>query len=411
VVCDDDQDRAVEWQRAVESVPDISSEFEVRALSPKELVDAVDRLEHRRADARIGRNTPDTARSAASRETDGDTHPFDQAAILLIDYDLLFTALGDSEERTPSDTGERVAYLARCYSTSSVIVAVNQFSSTRSFDLTLRGHIDSFADLNISSDVLDSRSLWAGSGAEFHPWSWPCLISEHHRRDRLVRSMREAGAEQPILKTLGLHEGPTFEAMTRAHLAFLSPSGDPREATFATFVTGTRYGLRGKDVPWTEDAVIRIAAARVSKWLERVVLPGQNILVDSAHLGPRFPSLVTLVDRTPLAWNALANPCAAAANIPLDNGSLASHEFIATDWLSRRAWKWPDIARDERIRDVHDPWSIESIPFVFCEDTSNFRPREDAIEFVAEELLSEFQVRFVTRLADVRYEPEYYFAL
>ena len=50
------------------------------------------------------------------------------------------------------------------------------------------------------------------------------------------------------------------------------------------------------DEPWDQGGIERVAAARLGKWLERLVLPGQNVLVDAPHLVSRFPSLVAADD-------------------------------------------------------------------------------------------------------------------
>ena len=111
----------------------------------------------------------------------------DNASIFIIDYDLL-SSQEEGEEKneeffTGSLTGEIVAYLVRCFSKCKLIIGLNQYGNNP-FDLTLRGDLDSFADLNLGGDQLDNPNLWMGdwqdSEQEFRPWSWPNLCDLLH---------------------------------------------------------------------------------------------------------------------------------------------------------------------------------------------------------------------------------------
>ena len=123
----------------------------------------------------------------------------DQADILIVDYDLL---------ELKSDyyqTGEGVAYLARCYSDCGFIVALNQFDRRVTFDLSLEpnGFHNSFADLNISSQLLGSSGMWNEPWEGFRPWFWPLLPQALHKFEARCRSLQE-DMEQKILEFLGI---------------------------------------------------------------------------------------------------------------------------------------------------------------------------------------------------------------
>ena len=77
--------------------------------------------------------------------SDGAVEEIDDASIFIIDYDLL----GSQAEKSPTGslTGEIIAYLVRCFSRCKLIIGLNQYGSNP-FDLTLRGDLNSFADLN-----------------------------------------------------------------------------------------------------------------------------------------------------------------------------------------------------------------------------------------------------------------------
>ena len=55
----------------------------------------------------------------------------------------------------------------------------------------------------------------------------------------------------------------------------------------------------------------------------------------------------------------------------------------------------------DEIDDVREPWNIESPPWVFCEDTSTFRPEYECQQFKAE-TVSPFASRYVQKLTGVR---------
>ena len=123
---------------------------------------------------------------------------FDTLDILMVDYDLLHTT---------RLTGEDIAYLLRCYSTCGLVVALNQFSRAKSFDLTLGGHLDSFADLNIGSEFFDDPGLWYADRTkwkEFRPWSWPVLTHLHESFQKRIADVAQ-DPSQPILPSLGLN--------------------------------------------------------------------------------------------------------------------------------------------------------------------------------------------------------------
>jgi hypothetical protein len=155
-------------------------------------------------------------------------------------------------------------------------------------------------------------------------------------------------------------------------------------------------GLRPKDKV-DEAQMARVAAARVGKWLERVVLPGQDILVDAPHLALRFPSLLRGDIKKSRAWDASAS-LPPSKSLWSQKGQLREkiqrHRFREQDWLSRPAWFWNELTKLEAIEEIRNPWSAERPDFVFCEDVSRFLPRRETREFVAD-LASPFVRRFV----------------
>ncbi|GID32673.1 hypothetical protein [Paractinoplanes brasiliensis] len=408
IICDDETDRAMKWADFLEKIPDVADTYAVSTLSDRGLAQAIGILEARRRSARGAAEKDQHSKREALVET-----PFDSAAMVIVDYDLIdLRAEGDQNAYAgPSETGERVAYLARCYSRCDTIVALNQFVRQSTFDLRLRGHLSSYADLNIASDDLMRPTLWLDDQEGYRPWSWPCLGDAPARHRARVEFVEEH-MDEPILAALGILSGearsPAYEAMQREHLEFLSR--DVAEtATFRDFVVNSGKGLRARDELWEPQAAARIAAARVHKWLERDVLPGQDILVDGPHLALRYPSLIGSTD-TDAALRHTTRRTADGESVGLLSETIAYAAFPHPNWLSRPCWFWPSLANDERIVEVGRPWEAADISLVFCEDASDFRIADSAREFRAE-VLGPFGRRYVAGLDGISYEPAVRFAL
>lgn len=397
IVCDDEEARAsglrTRLRRRFAELPD----FEVTSLSIQGFMDAIVRLEKRQRQAR-----ENTGKTTGKFSEDNGDHPFDNTDVLLVDYDLVRLGSTESTSSTQAESGERVCYLARCYSTCGTIVAYNQFSYQAAFDLTLRGHIRSFADLNVSTDSAASAGLWTDSYTGFRPWSWPTLANAHERLNRRAEAIVDH-LNKPILSTLGLADDGVYDLFTREQLELLSPMTDPKLATFEDFVRGASIGLRPRDQLFGPQSTARVAAARIGKWLERSVLPDQNILVDAPHLISRFPSLIG-EPNTEDHWNATCRLMAPLSDLGIDLEKLTTYRFAAEDWLSRPAWLWPGVSGDSTVSEVKDPWSPRPDNLVFCEDVSRFRARRTATEFVAD-VAPEFARRYIQRLSKVNYVP------
>ncbi|HSS52230.1 MAG TPA: hypothetical protein VLX28_25085, partial [Thermoanaerobaculia bacterium] len=147
---------------------------------------------------------------------------------------------------------------------------------------------------------------------------------------------------------------------------------------------------------------------RLFKCLERLVLPGQNILVDAAHLLERYPSLF----RGDSAERLIGWPHTQELLVPkeavMDVAKLEQFRFAKSSWLSRTAWYWPLVSECEQIAEVVDPWASRQ-RVAFCEDTSRFVAPDEATEFVAK-VDSPFARRFVST-RNSNYGPQLQFAL
>jgi|SRR5262249_14473929 len=311
---------------------------------------------------------------------------FDDAAVVVIDYDLL------RFDTTSVETGEAVAYVARCYSKCDIILGLNQYKPANGFDLRLRGHPDSFADVNIAGQQLSNPGLWSESHQGFRPWSWPLIPNAIDAFRQRTADLR-GHLDDPILAHLAFPE-EVIAGLPRSIGQFLGPRRDIDKITFREFVAASSYGLKPADEPYDDTAVARVAAARISKGLERLVLAGQEVLVDAAHLVSRFPSLLAGDKGNINTWNQTTMIAAANNDVGVNADLIQARLFARTSWLSRPAWYWNPLSNMGEIEEVSDPWKAHAPEFHFCEDLSSFCPPEATRQFVAD-VPSPFVRRFV----------------
>lgn len=397
LVCDDEPEVARDWLSAIQGVLPQGAYVLAPVPSNEEIRDAIKVLLRRRAALRDGQANPDEACL------------FDSADVLVLDYDLLHV-----DETNTRYTGEGLARLARVFSTCGPIVVLNQYLEAQ-FDLSLRGHMESFADLNIDADVIASGGLWHDKPwDDFRPWHWPTLYAA--ARDFRARADFLSGQDRlklPIVNFLGMTEENAGRLSDTA-FGFLAPEAMSYEvlakSTFADFIasnsaavdTGDGEKLIAKDPA----AAARIAASRLAKWLEREVLGPQDVLVDVPHLLQRLPFLFAgdLADIG--AWNAAITGGAEQFKEILPKEAW----FEPVGWLSRPAVWWRAVERSDAVRDARAKFDFSSAPdFVFLEDVSRFAPLADATEFRAG-FHNQFDRRFVARLPNIRYAPQRRFA-
>lgn len=341
-------------------------------------------LRQRQSETRLGRKWDDETL-------------LDQTSVLVVDYDLLKTS---TETYL---TGENVAYLARCFSKCGLILGLNidlKKAGDNPFDLTLRGHPESYCDLNIGSKQLGNKGLWGGETKGFRPWHWPQLPNYLKSFEDKVRETVDS-LDFAISDVLELKK--TIRFSPRSVTDFIG--GDPLKITFRKFVEKSGNGLRGRDKSPSNEIVGRIAAARLSKWLERLVLPRQDLLVDAPHLVSRYPSLLKGDHSKIKVWNKTAQ-FDAFHNIGLDHETIEEFRFKKAHWFSRPVWFWGDLSKSPKIKEVKEPWEMEMTEYFFCEDSSSFHRRKDCRKFSIESD-SPYNRRFIRYFRDegVDYQP------
>ena len=364
VLCDDEAQKSAEWKQELEELPGMESRFEVLVVEADEFNRDMTTLAKRRAALRSKTQAPSTQTI------------FDQAAILIVDYDLY--------EYNPKHlfSGDSVAYLARSFSTCGFIVGVNQDRISNPFDATLIAHTMLPTDLSIGDQHVADPGLGCSNPAEwnpFRPWSWPYLPERVESLCAKTEEL-EGRLRAPLQEILQLEESAIMAMPGK----IVGPLDVPTEkhlpaVTVYDWVHKSQMGLRSGDVLGDADhQVARVAAARLAKWLEFVLLPGQDFLVDAPHLVERRPGLLRGDTADPAVWQA-AVQVGKEGEKGLDGNRIAGYRY-GGGWLSRPVWRWRAIASDPGLDEAAEVPRPDE-PLVFAEDQSRFINPEKATRF------------------------------
>lgn len=299
-------------------------------------------------------------RSGSNEDSPIELTNADDADIVVVDYDLLsYFSGGDI-------TGSRVAYLFRCFTRCGLIVVLNEYG-INVFDMNLRRRSLDFTDLHLGAIQIGNPGLWTGSFEGYRPWHWPILPDAAVNFEKCVQDVLE-NQDQPILDFFGLIS--FVDWMPKEVYDIFLGVEEMDVGRFGTFLRHPRGGIEPKDELPIEFSA-RVTAARLLTILNGLILPEQSLLVDAPHLVSRFPSLLRGDGENIHYWNQLCDPLNENIDRLLES-CLMEHRFKRQHWLWQPVWYWPDIAKDERITEVRDPWTITDVPWVFCEDTSRF---------------------------------------
>lgn len=379
VVCDDDRDRVKRWSQRIEQIEEAHERFRVVPLEPEHFAAAYKALKDRQLQFRAGERVA----------TEDEATVLDRARLVVIDYDLTPTRGAGDLDKTTLNTlsgsfGDNFAYLTRCFSSASYTVLVNQDFFQSTFDLSHQKFVSSNADLNVAHDDLGRAELWTGrsSGTTFRPWSWPRLVDAPQRAVDLASGI---DLDAPVLEELGLADDDTYDQFAPEQLVLFGQ--EPREVRFLDAVDFTRkFNRLGKPETLPDEHLTKIAAASVSHWLERIVLPAQNVLVDAPHLAQRRPGLLLSAEPDDLKrLSDLSQPNEAAALFDSEALRDASAHRLSA-WMSRPVWLWHRCPRS-RARGT-------GINLTFCEDVSAFHPIDDTWEYTSS-VPGSFNQRFV----------------
>ena len=390
LVCDDDVDLAAGWSEEIRQVA--PAQYEIGPAPTRD-------------DVRDGTKEILLRRGAAR---DGEPREqleclFDGVDILLIDYDLVHI-----DDDNAQHTGESVARLVRTFSDCTVAVVLNQFPGVH-FDLSLRGHITSHADLNIDVDLIANPGLWHSPPWEgFRPWYWQTLaraVDSQRAREEIVAS----AMAKPILDCFRM-QAEDASRLSDSAFAFVAPDAEDFPAlqakTFESFLSMTADGRDAASLLDTNPAAAAsFVAARLGKWLEREVLGPQDVLVDVPHLLQRYPFLMGEAVSDVGAWNNTIHDVDRLKEVIQQH-----YWFEPQDCLSKPAVWCQRLEMDEKFTEFRQSFDYSSVPeVVFSEDCSVFIDISEATEFRAG-FHNSFDRRFVSRLEDIQYGPQRRFA-
>lgn len=403
LIVDDEPDRSKGWEKQIQALG-----FEgvsVTALdldASRALVEAADR---RRRGARDGMDP-----FAGSIEC-----ALDEVEVLIVDYDLQ-----EMVEAGQWSTGLWVAMLARAFTKVKLVVLVNQFG-TNMFDLTLSKGLKSRADFDVGSSQLLNPALWDRSRIDgYSPWGWlDGVLSATSRFEAVINWVR-GKLDQPVLSTIGFGNGlDGADPDTCLSQELWQECVGNQTRTFRDMVAEAEF-LTPKDresIVRFDEPCARVAAALVTHWLDRWVIPTSDLLIDLPHLVSASPWLLN--DREDAdAWQSTVGSNGFDALLP----AVRLHAFEPEFPLSRPVvWR----RRVARAVELVEPsgFTYDGFPdLVFCEDTSRFLLFDDARSFSCR-LPSNDPQRFVANpdrvvpshgghvLTDVVYEPSVFFAV
>lgn len=389
-VCDDIEDIADNWVAAVKAV--VPADYDVARMPDAK--EEISKLLTRKLLVEKGDNPV---------EQDIE---FDSIDVLIVDYDLLH--LDELGGRT---TGEGVARLARSFSKCGAIVVMNQFQGPH-FDLGMRGHLDSFADVNIDATLVGKKALWDDIdivSGDFDPTTWTAVPSLLVAARGLRQTLMDSGFDAPILPQIGLDPSAIAELSDTA-FGFLSLDAQSAE-DLASLTVRDFIGRSLEEtfanclVERAPELAFNFTAFRVVKWLDRAVLRPMNVLIDAPHLVDRLPFLID----PQKADLANANDWTRAAAQPeqhLQWGQVEKyHNKLASRALGKPVFDWYRIADDDEIDALQDAFlEKQAVRFFLAENTSRFVEKDALIRFRAE--FHNFgDRRAIEKLDDITYGP------
>lgn len=392
LVCDDDAELRAKWVA------------DVRSALPEIFKDSVGPLERPGEEFRILFGRQHAIRHNSPQPTEIST--FDDTDVLVVDYDLVF--VDDKEAR---HTGEELARLCRIFSTCKYIIVLNQGNRTMHFDLTLGTRDRSYADLNIAALAVGQPSLWGeAESVTFRPWHWRNISLANKARETLAAEIARDGVlESSILDFIGMPDAAA-SAMSFAAFEFIGPDkkdiAELRTVTFSEFLClSTEHRDLELLLIHNRHAAARVAVARLSKWLCRIVLGPQDVLVDVPHLLQRMPYLMSSEigdPNNPESWARVV----AEGERSIDS-NLSSELWFerACEWIGRPALWWPNVDGDEYVAKLRADFDFANLPdLVFAEDVSSFIPADGAHEFRSD-FTNRFGRRHVQRVDGLKYGP------
>ena len=377
LICDDEVEYAQDWTRALnKTLRKYCPEYEATFLSKEILTQSIRDLAQRHTGNTITENE------------------FDSADVLVVDYRLEYL---DGE--AGFITGEEIARLARIHSKCGIIIVLNErpYGDGR-FDLTFKGYPHSFADLHVNSSHLHAPGLWKDIHIDnliFRPWTWPHIPTAVSKYENRIKELQGSMNENILEYFQFTTDWPLLPENIRS---FISEAKDT-PITFTDFVTGSPNAKRSAKDIYQEEAQPRIAAARIHHWLERMILPLQEILIDAPHLAARYPGI--LKDNAKIeSWNETAKLAGTTTDMrwvsAKSRSAIKALQFEKSNWLTRPVWRGLRLRDEKTLIDARASIEDKPIPFVFCEDISQFM-NSDFAQWISADIPSSNRMRWIVR--------------
>lgn len=393
-VCDDEAENADEWVEAISRAvgPDHSVE---RLQDP---IPAIQEL----VDRKIAATDPERKcfdPEAAVRLDDID--------ILVVDFDLIHIDAGGN--RT---TGEGVARLAKAYSKCGLVVVLNQYLSV-DFDLSMTGHLTSFADVNVDARTVGEPSLWlAECDTDFKPSYWSPLLDVLPKRRRCAAEFVDA-FDEPMLAKIGL--GPEdLRGISDVAFSFLSDTANALSQL--ADITGRAFleKVLGAEESEAVIASSRMIAAnllvsRLAKWLDRGIARPLEAVADAAHLALQRPYLLDATPDDLLNENYWRQLRGVEADRLIQRVRDVAYLEKPSLLVGKPLFAVGRLERDGEVARLADAYEYPmTADMVFAEDTSRFIPRAAARPFRAG--FKNFHDRRFVESIDKRYGPSRHYA-
>ena len=374
-VWDDDTCAALSWKSLVEEVLS-ADDVDVQAHERTTIVDELNLL-HKRRKAYLEQENLEGANEASL---------LDDTDVLIVDNDLF------ELDKFNDLSAEIVASLASVYTTCGYIVVLNLHPDL-DFNLSLLGHPNSKADLHINDRFVADEGLWKQcpkADGSFRPWHWPLLPAavelQKTRVTELCDLLESTERKMPILEFFCFSEAAK-NRLSRSARAFLHPAKRAEEVSFLDFTERNVTAVNMKDGQKIRDRndvdkVARIGVRRISKWLARLVLGPQDVLIDFPHIVEKFPFLIPS-DHQESAdyWNS----CSTLSGAPIEDvlGDVSDKVFQRQVWFDRPVFWADQIATEDNLEKLVSTLGANPQDLVFCEDSSAFHTLGDCKRFVA----------------------------
>jgi hypothetical protein len=362
VILDDETPRANTWKSTLENF--LGTDVEITVFNVAQVSKLIGELHKARFESR-------TKEYRQVNSLDG----YD---LVIIDYDLLGL---EPDHAAAWATGAEVAYTMRLMCNVGPIVVVNQFG-TNTFDLTMRRGIASYADTDIGSLQITSKGLWSSDRFEdFRPWHWPDLRNESARFEAACKFVAD-NLDCPMMESLGFDVSDTeSDSFINYELAAFVGAANGHDVTFRDLVMSNKglrvFNILEKDITilntMPNQQIARVSAVILMHWLEKVVLPAQEVIGDAPHLTAQLPWMLNDSSDTN-EWNALCT--LTQDGVP---SALMPYAFEPSFLFSRPVF-WAEKARRESS--MPQEFEFTDLPLIqFCENISSFVPESVATSF------------------------------